>query len=524
MKRSTELLLLVILVSVAGFVAPRPASACSCVQLDPTSALAEYPAAFTGTLVDVSRPVGGFVSGDADAVYRFEVDGWVKGDLGDVVDVHSAADGAACGIEVGVGNRAGVFLRAEGDTLSSSLCETIDPDVLLAGLKPLVVGAPGPGVLLVSGSIGGFNYVVLNESGGIVAGVNGPGVEPFDRPWQFADCPGGKTLVEQWGRWLIVRDLSDLSMIRQIDLQNYADTTSFTATRCMAQDGSSILLAGEEWTGNRSVSRLFNVSESVDPTMELPPGQVYLGEEFAVVQDYESGEVKVVDYDTGEDKVIHVVEREASDDIYVSISTVAISPDSKAIAVSEVRYDPSNGSKSTLVLYEADGTKLATVELEGEVHWLYWLDSDRLAANRSIDDGRSSSSTIYATPSLSVEIQLDGWQGYNTVVSDGVAYAVDGGSIVSADLETGEVEQIATLPTQDAGPIAVLPADFQVATDLVASPEANTPNTVPPLISDAFGGSDSADVTGIARIILAVLLSGGIIAFVLARKRREVAD
>ncbi len=494
-------------------------------QLDPATGLAEYPAAFVGTLVSRSGQIGVVFSSDADTVYRFEVEEWVKGDLGDIVDVHSAADGSSCGIEVGIGNRAGVFLSVENGQLHSSLCSTIDADVLLAGAEPLVVGAPGPGLLLVAGNFGGYTYVVLNRSGGIVAGLPNPIKELSEQPWQFAICPGGKTLVEQWSRWLIVRDLSDLTVTRLIDVYDFSDTIVLTAVRCTSEDGSSILLAGEEWTGNSALNRLMSVSDyEFEPALDLPPGQVFLGEKFAVVSDFELGRVNVVDYKSGEINALQSIERPTSDDAHVYISTLAISPDSSVIAVSEVRYDGSR-STSMLVLHTSDGLNSASVDLEGEVYGLQWLDGNRLFVSQSTDDGSENSSTVYAVPTFEVETELDGWQGYNQIFSAEVVFAIDGGSIVSGDLETGDVQQITTLPTQVVGPIAVLPADFKPSPELIGtSPETNTPITVPPLISDQFGGTEPVDVTTTARIVLAVLLFGGIVGFVLTRKKTRNAD
>lgn len=517
--------MLVILASVAGFVAPRPASACSCIGLDPGTGLAEHPAAFVGTLVDSSRggEIGGFPIGDgfSDAVYRFEVEQWVKGDLGDVVDVHSAADGAACGIEVGIGNRAGVFLTISEGKLTSSLCATMDADVLLAGAEPLEIGAAGPGVLLVAGNVGGFDYVILNSAGEIVNGVNGPFSEPFEQPWNFASCPGDRTIVEQWSRALVVRDLSDLSVVRQIDLGDYADTTSFSSIRCLTDDGSSLLLAGEEFSGDRPVARLFTVGDSIEAGIELPPGQTWLSDEFAVVQNYESNEIWVVALADGEQKLIHAVDNPEPDSSYVGISSVSISPETKSIALVEVNYDGPDGTKSTLVHYGHDGTQLGEVTLDGEIWWTYWLDDDRLIVSASLEGGAQTAWVLSATD-LDTIFEIPGWQGSNPVIVEDVMYASDGGSIVTADLTSGTVDRLTVLPAQWLGPLAPLPSDFVLSPELGGEgTQPNVPVTVPPLVSDEFSPGEVADVTGTARVILGVLVVSLIATIAVAMYRRR---
>jgi hypothetical protein len=492
-------------------------------QLDPATGLAEYPAAFVGTLVDVSGQIGVAFSSDADTVYRFEVEEWVKGDLGDFVDVHSAADGGACGIEVGIGNRAGVFLSVENGQLHSSLCSTIDADVLLAGAEPLVVGAPGPGILLASGNIGGYNYVVLNAEGGIVAGINGPFNEPFEQPWQFSVCPEDNVLVELWSRGLVVRDLTDLSIIRQVDLGEYTNTMSFSAMRCVSEDGSQILLAGEEWNGNNPTFSLFRVTDTVDVGAELPPGQVWLSDNFAVISDYDSGAVSVYDFDSAETTTLHEIAEKSEGDY---ISSAAISPDGATIVLAESRYDTATGTgmATTLFTYRPGGDMTERAEFTGEVWWIDWLDSGRMAVNGSAGESGSTSAIVF-NPQLEVLFEIEGFQGSELAVINEKMYAVSGGTIVSADLADGSAWPLATLPTQFLGSIVALPADFNPSPDaLSGNSDVNPPATVPPLISDEFGGGEAVDVTNTARIFLGVLVLGGVMALILNRRKAAAED
>ena len=135
MRRVSRIVLtLAVAVSALGLTA-RPASACSCAGIgDLEMALAESQAAFVGTMIETRDPHGNdeFVDSGRDVVHVFEVEQWVKADLGDVIEVHSAADGASCGFEFWYeDDRVGAFLWEEGGFLHSGLCSQVDPNTLL---------------------------------------------------------------------------------------------------------------------------------------------------------------------------------------------------------------------------------------------------------------------------------------------------------------------------------------------------------------------------------------------------------
>ena len=70
-----------------------PAHACSCAMPDPRSLLAQTDGAFVGRLIE-RRDLG-----DGRAIFTFRVERRVKGAIGSTVDVESASNGAACGLE-----------------------------------------------------------------------------------------------------------------------------------------------------------------------------------------------------------------------------------------------------------------------------------------------------------------------------------------------------------------------------------------------------------------------------------------
>lgn len=136
---------LVLLAPALTLVSARPAAACSCGMLrdDPVGMLASGDAAFVGRVVDA--PAGNWGRGPGDQVtFRFRVEWVVKGTLWEEVDVHTASDGAACGLELGAGERVGLVLRGREDHWASGLCQIVDAERLLAavGGRPPVPGLP----------------------------------------------------------------------------------------------------------------------------------------------------------------------------------------------------------------------------------------------------------------------------------------------------------------------------------------------------------------------------------------------
>lgn len=87
-----------------------------------------------GTLAEARYPKGGdaVVSGGRQVENRFDVEGVAKGDIATSVVVVAAPDGAACGIEVAVGQRAGLLLTRQADRWRSCLCSKVDSDAMLA--------------------------------------------------------------------------------------------------------------------------------------------------------------------------------------------------------------------------------------------------------------------------------------------------------------------------------------------------------------------------------------------------------
>jgi hypothetical protein len=109
---------------VASLALAADAFACSCLPVDLVRDLPRADGAFVGTVLE--RRVE-----KQNAIYLFRVEQVYKGDIENRIEVVTAADGAACGLELGVDQRTGLLLMRDGGAWRSSLCSQVDPSAFL---------------------------------------------------------------------------------------------------------------------------------------------------------------------------------------------------------------------------------------------------------------------------------------------------------------------------------------------------------------------------------------------------------
>jgi hypothetical protein len=124
--------LVVLLVAFVGFTGP--AYGCSCAMREPAQLLEFNPVAFVGTITG-AVPVAQRDMGDAHAI-SFEVDTVLAGQVPSEVEVVTAGNSAACGIDAVVGTRLAVFAADDGGQLTSNVCSTAEPDTAINALGP----------------------------------------------------------------------------------------------------------------------------------------------------------------------------------------------------------------------------------------------------------------------------------------------------------------------------------------------------------------------------------------------------
>ena len=118
---------------------------CSCIMPDAEAFFARADGVFVGTLIEEpNEPSFGPTSSADQVPYVFEITEAYKGDLESPIVVYSSRDGASCGLEVGLGHEATLFIDHGPEGWNGSLCSTMSADALLNGpFKPIAFGAAG---------------------------------------------------------------------------------------------------------------------------------------------------------------------------------------------------------------------------------------------------------------------------------------------------------------------------------------------------------------------------------------------
>ncbi len=214
--------------------AVEPARACSCIPPDPWSYLEKTDGAFVGRLVS-RREID-----QGRAVLTFSVERAVKGKIGTTVEVTTANNGGACGIETSVGRRIGLFLMREGDGWVGHLCWQVEPEDLLAATSLPAPNGKGPVAMFVGGRFGPARTLALDARGRTLAYGMGAG-----RVSDFSVCPGGSRVAEiverDSGYVVAIRELPTLRLVRQQRLKTFwgrLRCESATGERLVAFRGS----------------------------------------------------------------------------------------------------------------------------------------------------------------------------------------------------------------------------------------------------------------------------------------------
>ena len=100
------------------------ALACTCAPVDLVRDLPRADGAFVGTVLERR-------STEASVLLLFRVEQVYKGDISDRIEVETARDGAACGLDLPVGERVGLLLERDGELWRSSLCSRVEPAAFL---------------------------------------------------------------------------------------------------------------------------------------------------------------------------------------------------------------------------------------------------------------------------------------------------------------------------------------------------------------------------------------------------------
>ena len=226
----------VVVLAVASLAAAvEPARACSCIPPDPWSILPKADGAFVGRLVS-RREVN-----EGRAVLTFRVERAVKGKIGTTVEVTTARNGGACGIETSVGRRIGLFLMRDGGGWTGHLCWQVAAEDLLAASALPAPNGKGSVAMFVGGRFGPARTLALDSNGRTLAYGMGTG-----NVVDFSVCPGGRRVAELVeldspgldSTILAIRELPTLGLVRQQRLR-----LAFAGpVRCTSAEGNQVIV------------------------------------------------------------------------------------------------------------------------------------------------------------------------------------------------------------------------------------------------------------------------------------------
>lgn len=460
---------------------PLPASACSCaVPGDLVEWVDNSEAVFVGELIE-KRPATVDQFG-AEAIYVFRVETWVKGDLGEVIEVHSAADGAGCGFEFfGEGMRTGAAIYSDGDRLSGGLCSQVDPDVLLTALRGPKKSETGVPRLLVGGGWASDRMFLLDEGGGLVAELRPPpGADPFAGTSGLIACPGNRVVLQLTSDAIHVWDTTTGTLTATLGVVEAGETKWVAAVSCRSENGAEILAVIQ----SDRAAALVDVA-TLEETA-IAPGEVWkFGPGFVIALEQNASALVRIDLNSGEQETVYTADADVG-----HVTEFAVHDVDGRIALLETRF-ADRGPHSTLVVMDADGEPLTELEIAAEVYAPTWL-SDDLVALQAYDSqsGEDPFALVFDVKSGG-ETRLDGWQADHLQATGNVVYGTRGGEVFSADLVSGTTEALTTLPVQSGGPIVILPAELAPLTTTTSiGPEATPETTVPPLVSANVPGAD----------------------------------
>ena len=223
---------------------PPSARGCSCAGGgDLVARIDQSEMAMVGTLV--ARTDGGLGGlGGSGAIYTYQVDDWVKGDAGDVIEVHSGQGDGDCGMGGEIGDQIGAFLYDGGGFISGNSCDQVDPEALLAAARGPVPSTTGIGRLLSGNGWSSTRLSVLDEVGGTVTQLDAGRGEQWEGTQGLEICPGG-ALMLQWTQTIVhVWDLETLTTTASHPVSGPDGYPVVWDVSCRDPEASSIWVVG----------------------------------------------------------------------------------------------------------------------------------------------------------------------------------------------------------------------------------------------------------------------------------------
>lgn len=338
--------------------------ACSCALPNPRAALAQADGAFVGRLV--SRRDSG-----QRAILTFSVDRALKGSIGSTVEVVTASNSAACGIELRSGARTGLVLERRGGRWHGYLCWQFDPEELLAAASPLPPPTGrGPVALVLGAELGDVRLLALDAHGRTLAYGRGGG-----RTLLASVCPGRQRLVELvsptsgTGTSLVVRDTRTLRTLQRQPLRMPA-FRSAQRLRCQDRSGtSSVLFArgGRDSATRSAVYRIRGSRQGI--AWEGSAHDAAIGATSAYLSAGRRGrQLVVVDLATGRVRLI----------AELPVAATSLAVDDRQTWLAGIRNRGAGPSDIVAVALSTGRTRTRTISRRDVQGQLAWLPAGRL--------------------------------------------------------------------------------------------------------------------------------------------------
>jgi hypothetical protein len=419
----------------------RSASACSCAPPDPYQAISQAPAVFVGSLIDM---VGSPNPETGTVLFLFDVERWVKGDLGDQVPVRSSSSGASCGFEVQPGERVGVILEMDGDVATGGLCSTISADALLAALEPTVFDGRGPPRFLVRYA-GRPPLQLLDADGRTIAGLEGGD--------QAVICPGDRVLALAGPGGITVVELATLTTLRQFDTSSL-DTVGFRLLECADPEGRSILVSVETTDGaGNPTGSIFDAGRLDVPIVSGRFQQIWPVRDgwVAVAGEGVTGTEVVHLRVDGTERVLHDTGPPRDPAIWLS---QVVSPDGLRTAVAENRP---NGASRLLVFDLETGLITATLEDLRAAEVVGWIDDQTIRISEYPPEANEPALARWYLDTADVTDEPDPIVPFGFLIAGDRMVGMDGSTLASVDLDDpSDLIALRTFPSQYPGLVAVL--------------------------------------------------------------------
>jgi hypothetical protein len=431
----------------------------------------------------------------------------VKGDAGDVIEVRSASDGAACGFEFwDADQRIGAVIHEENGVLRGSLCSQVDPEVLLAAMLDPTPSATGIGRLLIGGGWSSTRLIVLDEEGGLVTDVRPPGqVDRFIGTQALEGCPGGHYAVQLTPEGVNVWDLTSFELVTSHEVASADGMEWLADLTCRSEDASEIWGVFQTETD----ATLATIPER-EPLASVSGSSWEFGPDFVITQSGSEDDPVLVDLTSGEKVRLHETPPNAQWAINVSVH-----PTTGTIALTETRFNEDIGPvEATLFIMDRTGAVHDRFEIPWETYSPVWLDDHRVAIHGYDYSSGEESATIIFDVDDGDSIEIADWTAEHLVADADTIYGLTGGDVVTADLTTGEAGKLVTLPLQNAGPLVLLEGETPITTTTTSPAPENEPSpasTVPPLLAPGSGphadpGVPAGWIAGVAATLFAGVL------------------